>query len=289
MNHQPDLFHLGTATPDDFLNPYRWVNTAENNVCPVLHCRFQRGANKVDVYAKLMDIHTPAGQIECINEISGWLIARACALPVASSAFLAPIRVGDLPDCMAVRQRSTTPGEVLYFFCTSEISRSQAIGIIANDTLLEEQASWAHCQATIALDEWLGNADRHLGNLVRQSKNTFALIDHGQLLRRADVPPWWHADELPTLTNTLMSNVLHHNVYHCRNISAAPVVNAAFEKCADNAQQQGQNMRQALHEISFWCSALAPGHSAAWLHFLHERTKHARELLAQRFRVFNFV
>lgn len=289
MNHLPDLFHIGISTADDFLNPYRWVNAQENNVCPVLYCRIQHGPNKVDAYAKLMDVHTPAGQIECINEITGWLIAKACGLPVAECAFLASIRVGDLPDCAAVRQRSTNPSTELYFFCTSEISRSQAIGIVANESLLEEQAQWAHCQATIALDEWIGNADRHLGNLVRKSKNNFALIDHGQLLRRNNPPPWWQADELPSLTNEPMNNVLHRNVYVCRNITAPPAVNDGFNNCADNAALQGENMRKALHEISFWCSAIAPGHSASWLRFLHERTTNARELLAQRFRVFNFV
>lgn len=289
MNHQPDLFHIGIATPDDFLNPYRWVNAVENNTCPVLQCRFQRGPDTVDAYAKLMDVHTSVGQIECINEITGWLIAKACGLPVAEIAFLASIRVSDLPDCGAVRSRSTNPADALYFFCTSEISRSQATGIVANEALLDEQANWEHCQATIALDEWIGNTDRHLYNLIRQSKNQFALIDHGQLLRRNDLPPWWQTDELPALTAEPMRNVLHSNVYHCRNISAAPLVNDGFEKCADSAALQGQNMRNALYEISFWCSALAPGHSAAWLHFLHERTTNARGLLAQRFRVFNFA
>lgn len=287
MNHQPDLFHIGLANSDEFLTPYRWVNEVEGNACPVLHGRFQRGPDKVDAYAKLMDLDTAAGQIEIVNEISGWLIAKACALPVADSAFLAPIRVGDLPDCGAVRRRSTNPADEIYFFCTSEISRSQAAGILPNESLLEEQAKWVHCQATIALDEWIGNADRHLNNLVRQSKNTFALIDHGQLLRRQNDPPWWRADELLTLGGTPMSNLLHKNVYQCRNITAATAVNEGFEKCADSAAQQGQNMRRALHEISFWCGSLAPGHSAEWLHFLHERTKHARDLLAQRFRVLN--
>jgi len=290
MIHLPEVFHVGTATADDFLNPYKWVNDEEKNVCPVLYARFARDHGKIDAYAKLVKVDTAAGQIECINEISGWLIARACALPVAETAFMTTIYVRDLPDHPLVREYCSDPNAELFFFCTSEISRTQAVGIVPNEALLEEQAQWAHCHATIALDEWLANTDRHLGNLVRKAKNDFALIDHGQLLRRIPAPPpWWQTGELPDLENQPMVNLLHRHVYHCRNITAGPAVTAGFTQCAADAAKQAQNMRKALHEIAFWCSTLAPGHSAAWLNFLHNRTMNARDLLAHRFSVFSFA
>lgn len=288
MNHLPDRFQLGTAGPDDYLQAYRWVN--DGNVSPVLHGRFQRDDGPIDAYAKLMDVHLPEGQIECLNEISGWLLARACGLPVAPSAFLACIRAGDLPNCAALQARAPAAGNLIYFFCTEQISNAQARGVVPTEELLDEQARWAHAHATLAMDEWLGNTDRHLNNLVRTGKDRFTLIDHGQLLRRADQPPpWWQPDELPDLVDTQFQNLLHHHIFLCRNITAPGPVNAAFQRCADSAESQDHNMRSALHEIAFWCGTIAPGHSAQWLHFLHERVKRAKDLLASRFRVLNFA
>lgn len=286
MIYQPDLFHVGTATPNDHMHPYRWVNASEGNTCPVVHSRFKReGATEVDAYAKLMDLHLPSGRIELINEITGWLLSKACGLPVADSAFVAGIRAGDLPHDLLATLSSSTPTDVLYFFCTEEISESQARGIVPTDTLIEEQSKWLHSHATLALDEWLANADRHVGNLVRRSKDDFVLIDYGRLLARNPVPPWWAPDELGGLQSTPFANHLHHNTYVFRNITNPRSVTAGFEDCARKAQLQSDAMRRALFEIAYWCSEIAPGHSSDWLAFLVARVQNARQLLADRFRI----
>lgn len=282
MYYHEDVFHIGTASPNDHLHPYRWVNASEGNTCPVVHSRFQREGNtQIDAYAKLMDVHQTSGQIEMVNEISGWLIARACNLPVAHSAFVAAIRAGDLPPAAVVA--ATNPDDVLYFFCTEEISQSQARGIVPNEVLVTEQAAWAHSHATLALDEWLGNADRHVNNLVRRRKDDFALIDHGRLLARGDTPPWWTHDELDGLKAASFPNLLHKHTYVYRNVTAAPAVSAGYSDCANKAQAQADAMRGALFEISYWCGTIAPGHSSEWLAFLVHRVQNARQLLADRF------
>lgn len=289
MNHLPDQFQVQLAQPDQFLNPYRWVNDEENNFCPVVHARFLLEGNPIDAYAKLMDLHLPAGQIDCLNEISGWLIAKACGLPVANKAFIASIRASDLPPHAAISQRISDPDQALYFFCTEQITVAQARGLIPNEALVEEQARWDHCHATIALDEWLANPDRHLFNLIRKAKDQFALIDHGQLLRRSNTGPWWHKDELPDLVNVMLNNHLHKHTFHVRNVTAPEAVSAAYSRCVDDAAAQARNLGRVLHEISFWCGAIAPGQSAAWLNFLVNRVQNAKALLASRFRVLNLA
>lgn len=286
MNFQPDLFHVGTATPNDHLHPYRWVNASEGNTCPVVHSRFKReGATEVDAYAKLMHLHQPSGRIELINEITGWLLPKACGLPVAQSAFVAAIRAGDLPPDLLATLHNTTAQDVLYFFCTEEVSQSQARGIVPTETLIEEQAKWLHSHATLALDEWLANADRHVGNLVRRGKDDFVLIDHGRLLARSPVPPWWSQGELAALQDARFDNLLHHHTYVYRNINHPKAVAAGFEDCTQKAQLQADAMRRALFEIAYWCSKIAPGHSSDWLAFLVSRVQNARQLLADRFRI----
>lgn len=284
MKHLPDVFKVGIATPNQFKTPYRWVNTEEGNYCPVLHCQFTLDEGEaVDCYAKLMDLREPAGQIDCINEITGWLIAQACGLPVAPRAFIAAIRASDVPTCRAVRERTSSPDEALYYFCTEAISRSQARGIVADEDLVTEQRDWPHCHATIALDEWLGNADRHVHNLVRKAAKDFVLIDHGQLLRRSDTGPWWTPEELPSLGSTIFRNKLHHNVYVYGSITERSRVYDGYQLSTTSTAEQGHNMRKVLHEIAYWCRAIAPGHSAAWLSHLVRRTRNAETLLSKRF------
>jgi len=284
MNHLPEVFQVGIASPDEFASPYRWVNYEEGNTCPVLHARFALQNGRVfDGYAKLLDLQTAAGQAEYLNEITGWLIAKACGLPVAPSAFLAGISASDLPDCKAVRDAVSGSGSTLYFFCTEAVSPSQARGIVANEALVTEQFAWPFCHATIALDEWLGNADRHVHNFVRRAKNDFVLIDHGQLLRRTDTPPWWRAGELSSLQETFFANKLHSNVYLYANVSEPSKVTLGYQKSTQSATAQGDNMRRALHEIAYWCKVIAPGQSAEWLAFLLARCEQADTLLCKRF------
>lgn len=289
MIYQPAHLQLGLVPPSDFITPYHWMNDAERNACPVLHCRFDpAGAGPTDVYAKLVDAATAQGAIMCLNEISGWLLARSCGLPVAPSAFLAYIKASELPPFHASALPPALADGTYLFFCTQEISRAQATGIVANDELLEEQAHWPHAHGAMALDEYTGNADRHLHNLVRKARRDFALIDHGRLLYRS-AEPCWHADELESLLSHAFDNLLHHHLYHCRNINSPAARTKGFNACSDSAAQQAQNMRSVFYEISFWCSKLSPGSSAQWLNFLHQRMHRATTLLTQRFGLLNLA
>ena len=265
------------------------MNDAQGNACPVLHCRFDlAGAGPTDVYAKLVDAATQQGTIMCLNEISGWLLARSSGLPVAESAFLAYIKASELPPFHAGALPATLANGTYLFFCSQEISRTQATGIIETDELLEEQAHWPHAHSTIALDECTGNADRHLGNLVRKAHRDFALIDHGRLLFRG-IEPCWQGDELAGLLDHTFDNLLHYNLYHCRNINSPAARTKGFTQCSDSAVHQAQDMRSVFFEISFWCSKLSPGSSAQWLDFLHQRMHRANVFLTQRFGLLNLI
>jgi hypothetical protein len=62
----------------------------------------------------------------------------------------------------------------------SEETRAQAVL-----TLL---ATWKHFHAAIAFDEWIANADRHMGNLLYGVADGFTLIDHSHALGGPDWP-----------------------------------------------------------------------------------------------------
>jgi hypothetical protein len=283
MNHLPEHFKLKLATNDDFVIAHKWVSDEEENVTPVLHCRFNLDSDSpIDTYAKLMPLGTREGQIECINEISGWLLGQASGLPLANTAFLASVAADKLPPSQRLAVL-TNPDEELFFFCTEAISKSQARAVMHADELAKEQSNWIHCNGTISFDEWTGNTDRHVNNLIRRAKNDFVLIDHGRLLSRRLEGPCWHTAELKDLRATPLSNLLFRHAYTCQSVTLPPALHAGYTKCAHQAAHQKQAMRVALHEISYWCSLVAPGVSAEWLHFLHHRTLNADALLQNRF------
>ena len=41
--------------------------------------------------------------------------------------------------------------------------------------------NWPHFPSLIAFDDWIGNIDRNIGNLIFINKNNVAIIDHGRL------------------------------------------------------------------------------------------------------------
>ena len=287
MKHQPSHFLIGVAASDSFITSYRWANDDQGSVCPVLHCQFElHGKGPTDVYAKAIDLTTKQGVVMCINEISGWLLARAGHLPVAAAAFLANIRSNELPAFKHGNLPPEQPGGQRLFFCTQEISRTQATALVSTEALMTEQAHWPYVHDAIALDEYTGNSDRHVNNLVRKAHQDFALIDHGRLLYR-DIEPCWHGDELEGLLDHGFANVIHHNMYLYGNISSSDARTEGCKRCSDSALHQAQNMRAVFFEISYWCSKLLPGTSAQWLHFLNERMHRVDSLLCKRFGILN--
>lgn len=283
MTPLSEHFQIRLASHESLTLAHKWVSDEEANVTPVLHARFALDPdNPIDAYAKLMHLHTQEGQIECINEISGWLLGRACGLPMAASAFLVSIPADRLPQSRRLPLLAR-PGEDLIFFCTEAISRSQPHAVLHIEELAKEQSNWTHCNGTISFDEWTGNPDRHLHNLIRRGKNDFALIDHGRLLNRHNHGPCWHAAELDGLHDASLNNLLYTHAYTCQSLTVPAALHAGYLACAHQAAHQEPAMRTALHEISYWCSLIAPGVSASWLHLLHQRTLNADALLKRRF------
>lgn len=289
MNYQPKHFQIGVANPGSFITSYGWHNDTQISACPVLQCQFELSdTGPTAAYAKVVDLTTQQGVIMCLNEISGWLLARAGGLPVAETAFLAYIRTRELPAFTHGQLPPELDGEVRLFFCTQEISRTQATGLADSSSLIAEQTRWPHLHATLALDEYTCNSDRHPGNMVRKSAADFVLIDHGRLLFR-DAEPCWQASELADLLDHTFMNAVHHNVYLYGNINSCGARTDAFKRCSDSALHQAQNMRSVFFEIAYWCSQLCPGTSARWLDFLNERMRRINEHLSKRFKVLNLT
>lgn len=281
MSH-PTL-QVGLLDADTFITAYRWVNDTEDNAFPVLRAKFNHPqGGPIEGHAKLINPHTAAERVMCINEITGWLVARAAGLPVAERAFIAAVRCDELPSFQGQTVPPTINGNQSLFFCTQTISPSTAKGLVASEALVNEQALWGGAHGTIALDELLANPDRHINNFIRRGHRDFVLIDHGLLLNRGQ-HPCWHMAELEHLSDLQLQNLLHWHSYHYRGVNNPRAMTEGYQKCRDTLPQMAENLPRVLYEVSHWCRVLMPGASAEWLHLLHHRLQHLDALLTKRF------
>ena len=120
-----------------------------------------------------------------INEIAGYLLTRERRIPQPPAAFVAQVPLKRLQDPPGWIVSARNGGmETCPAFATARLDGLNA-GMPVPDAdvpaLLREIAAWPFCAAAIALDEHLGNGDRHLNNLIRTKRGIFALIDHGKL------------------------------------------------------------------------------------------------------------
>lgn len=286
--HQPGAMSVELFHPGQFITPHGWTHDRDGNCSPVLHARFDGADGAFDGYAKPFDWNDKAQATMVLNEVTGWLLAHASRLPCPQRAFFIQLPLAKLPPYTGPEPLppADANGHVLCF--VSQAAANTAIrGLYPTQLLLQEQIAWPRCNDTIAFDEGLGNADRHLFNLVRRGPGDFVLIDHGYLLRDPDAPypAHWGAGAIEAMPPRAFDNLLHHNAYRVSNRNAPGV---CMDGCAHGMQFGGAlraALQQSMFEISFWCSRLLPGTSARWLRFLYDRAQHAQlsDLLHKRY------
>lgn len=285
--YQPDHFAIGLFPAESFVTAYEWTHGRAGNVTPVIHARFVDGLGaEFDAYAKPFAHNSQYGATLALNEATGWLLARACGLPVPDRAFFTTLAAEELPVYTGDAPLPCDQQGRMLCFATQDAGQTAVRGMFHANLLATEQANWPRCNDTIAFDEAIANPDRHLSNLLRRRCNDFVLIDHGFLLRQHDTyPEHWKPGALAKMVDTPLDNLLHLNTYVLQSRTAPTVCKPAFEACEAFMQQQRPQIQRALFEISFWCSKLLPGHSAQWLRFLYDRfaQAHLSPLLQKRF------
>lgn len=288
ITYQPDHLSIDVLAPEQFITAHDWTHDRDGNVNPVLQARFSIGDDEFDAFAKPF---TPGDRYDAtliLNEVTGWLLARASGLPVPERAFFAQLNMAELPPYPGASSlpQPDADGRILCF-ATQAVSNTAVRTLFPTDLLAKEQAAWPRCDETIAFDEAIANPDRHLFNLLRRNASDFVLIDHGFLLRRDPpaYPEHWDDGVLPTMTSAALANILHSNAYTWAGRTSPTVCIPAYEAGHSFIGRIQPLVRRAMFEISFWCSKLLPGRSAQWLDFLYSRIEqaHLSPLLLQRF------
>ncbi|RRD43517.1 hypothetical protein EII18_02940 [Comamonadaceae bacterium OH3737_COT-264] len=285
--YQRDHFAIGILPAESFVTAYEWTHGRHGNVTPVIHARFvDSDGTEFDAYAKPFAHNSEYDTTLALNEATGWLLARACGLPVPDRAFFTTLALEELPVYTGCAPLPCDSQGRMLCFATQDIGPTAVRGLFSEDSLIQEQANWSRCNDTIAFDEAIANPDRHLFNLLRRRCNDFVLIDHGFLLRQHETyPEHWKPGALAQMVATPLDNLLHLNTYICQSRTAPAICMSAYQACEAFMQQQRPQMQRALFEISFWCSKLLPGRSAQWLRFLYDRFEPAQValLLQKRF------
>lgn len=138
----------------------------------------------VQAYVKIYcAVAAPRG---VVNEIVGYKLAahRGIAVPHRSAVMrLLPRQCSFLP-------REATPitdhDGLVVAWCVEDLGGETPKQIYnlrkaAGTAIVEDIAKWSKVPDVIALDAWLLNEDRNLGNLVRLGKGRYAVIDHGRV------------------------------------------------------------------------------------------------------------
>lgn len=180
-----------------------------------------------------------------VNEITGYVIARACHLPVPEHA-----GVLQLSDELIVKL-GVDPKEVYpYAFAISEVpgttpnSRFGNLPIDMAVRLTRQLLSgWHGAPRLIAFDDWAANEDRNLGNfLIKDEKNAF-IIDHSNL----PVCMMWTGqclDPRGSYNNQMMSIMSHE---HGFPFDSAFVTRAA--------KSHPDALASAKSELDYWWGA----------------------------------
>ncbi len=289
--YQPRKMAIELYQPGQFITSHDWTHGRDGNINPVLHGQFSTEAGEYfDGYAKPFAIQDPREATIMLNEVTGWLVARACGLPVPQRAFFIPLSLEELPAYAGASSlpASDANGKVLSFV-TQSVANTAIRAVYDSNLLLKEQSEWSMCNETIAFDEGVANADRHPFNLLRKAAGDFVLIDHGFLLHHEDMPypPHWDVDFLSQNAGHSFRNVLHHNAYICLSRTSPSVSATAFSASEVFAAKMEAAVRSVMFEMAFWSSKLLPGKSANWLQFLYSRIQRAQlsALMAKRFGV----
>lgn len=235
-----------------------------------------------ETYVKMA--YPPPGRPDrqLINEGIGWFLAQICNLPVPPHAgyMMLPSAVlaAAHPDVP-----SSSDGE-LAWLCSAEPHRALIVNqgdAELSEMMMMELSRWRHLHATLALDEWIANDDRHWRNLIRRAPGDFVLIDHDN----AFTGPNWLADHLfarrsedfPNRLYGSMENFLSHSS-EIRKLSSAmlPAAEAFKSQLSDNAE-----------EVTDWLTALLDSDEDQWslAAFIAYRAKETANAIKRRYQL----
>lgn len=160
----------------------------------------------IESFVKLFPVNTRIKEI--INESFGFLLADAASLRQSTRAALIKLNVTEFPIDTTTDSFAATNGFV-YGWVTASLGGKDLKKMYLNNPsdissdeeqqILSVLRSWPNFKALVAFDDWVGNIDRNIGNLIFIKKDDIGVIDHGQIFGVID---WQHEKIDPTINCT---------------------------------------------------------------------------------------
>lgn len=212
-----------------------------------------------------------------VNELTGYLIAKACGLPVPQRAAVVQLNQV-LVDSMEIK--NCPEGVYRYAFAVSESpGRSpnsiyaglpEALAATATREILK---GWRGLSPLMAFDDWAANQDRNLGNFLIDEKGEIYVIDHSNM----PVDICWTADAL--VPEGRFRNIL----IEIMTLGGSVPIEEGFVVRA--AERHSDVYNSIKDELKAWWQAFLgndPSRRAAIESFFHSRAENGSDRLSQK-------
>lgn len=215
------------------------------------------------------------------NEVAGYIFANRMGLCQPARAVVIELAgknldLSSLPSAHAWLKRAMKAHGSYHAFCTEALSGKTPVihyGRAAEDAIRSDIMKWSQLPATIVFDDIIANIDRHLNNLIRLGPASYAVIDHGSLVKPGGD---WCIEDLDNAGR--FENRLIRSVFKPNN-SIQPYANAIVL-----AAEQATKMLTGTVEAGLWMSQFVknPEDGRAYNNFVQSRTIEAGRRFVKR-------
>lgn len=272
--------HVRVISAEQWRGFLSW-NTESGNLEPVADAIVFDPIEQKDVTVCVKFYPADGGKSRgMVNEITGWLITHALRLPQPQRAYLVKVPLKELALPLPAWLKSVRKVSTHYWaFASAKLpAESAAIRMADSDLplLVEDVKRWSYLPSAVALDEHIANTDRHLNNLLRLGKGSYALIDNGRLAVEFGVKDWQGSDLVSTKQ---FSNVLSMNCFKDR---PPPEVASAAMKSGSSHVDALIAVREELED--WWRRLIRDdAERAAFDAFITKRAHELSTLLSTRY------
>jgi len=256
-----------------------WADQGDGHINAVHVAHFEMpNGRRVDAYAKLYPFDGGSNR-GLVNEVTGYLIARAMGITQPASAFIAqiPIKKISQPKHAWLRQaRKLT--DTYPAFCTERLDGKSAAYRVPDIDLpivIDDVRQWKELPHAVAMDENIAHTDRHLNNLIRLGRRRYAIIDNGILASPPGAQHWTLDDLKPhAMFNNRLSSVAYKDTPDTK----------ATDIILDRGKHHALWIDHALPELDLWWSRLLThDEHQAFRVFIISRTNDIEMILRKRF------
>ncbi len=214
-------------------------------------------------------------KLALVNEVTGYLLGKACGLPVPNKAGFIKTPTDVFPQ-----GEPLNPFEEWAFVVISVPGDSP--GSFYNENLISECkalmnliANWSKVSDTIAFDDWTANEDRNLGNAIIAGKDEVYLIDHSNLPIRL----CWAANDLDPSYQAKSALVQNLNWAESTPLPIKAKISTA-------AKTHKDSFKSILEELSAWWDVFLgadPNRRKALESFLSTRANQGPSRISQNY------